>query len=116
MSHQIINRPYEPLFYVCPTCKAAPGARCTSPKRDGSSFITETHEERSVLATQYVRGIQADHFTFRDEEIISALGETSGYMRETIAHTLSRLTSGEKFSLYRAIVKLADQKREALKG
>lgn len=38
------------LNFICPKCKAAKGAKCTEPKRDGSRFIPVPHIERIKLA------------------------------------------------------------------
>lgn len=56
-----------------------------------------------------------EDFHFEDAEVLGAIVATD-YYKNQISHCLHTLTSGEKWSLYRAVVALADLQRSQNKG
>jgi hypothetical protein len=55
--------------------------------------------------------LAGEDFHFEDSQVMAVI-RASEYYKETIAHALHSLTSGEKWSLYRAVVALADAQRK----
>lgn len=51
-----------------------------------------------------------ESFHFENDQVIGAIAGTD-YLKQSVLRRLIGMTSGEKWALYRAIVKLADEMR-----
>lgn len=58
----------------------------------------------------------ANSFHFSDEQVMAVVGDVGNVMRWNLESRLRLMTTGEKWTLYRAIVKLAEESRPQPEG